>query len=68
MRYFLPSVLQSFVTATPKSGHVVRRQARTEQQGPRKRGVGTESSEPEEPAEKRGNDAPMAVSPIRGTR
>ncbi|XP_030835276.1 serine/arginine repetitive matrix protein 1 [Strongylocentrotus purpuratus] len=55
----------SFITATPKSGHVVRHQAKTQQgqqsgpvkakgpAGQKKRVAGTESSEPGEPVEKR---------------
>nr|XP_054773544.1 centromere protein U-like [Lytechinus pictus] len=59
------NVILSFITATPRSGHVVRHQPRTQQgersgpvkakgqAGPKKRAAGTESSEQGEPEEKR---------------
>nr|XP_054773938.1 sericin 1-like [Lytechinus pictus] len=60
-----PDRSMSFITATPRSGHVVRHQPRTQQgersgpvkakgqAGPKKRAAGTESSEQGEPEEKR---------------
>lgn len=74
--YFFSPVFQSFITATPKSGHVVRHQARSQQvqrsgpvkakgpAGQKKRVAGTESSEPGEPVEKRGKDVPSCLAKI----